>query len=271
MNIEEFQSRLKAIQDKAKGQDNYLKAEQLREAFSEEELDQKQLLGVLHYLTAQGIRIEGLDEPNTAPGTGKPGSGPEKTGKPAAESDKAAQEAEKKKQQLPLTPEEKAYLKTYLEGLPVTLDTAGGNALLKRLAEGESAALKLLSEGYLRRTAELAAQMRTEEILLADLIQEANLSLLDALTEAAGQAHDETWLLDKVQKGIEHALREQSEQKMADDSLVARVERLDEAVRELSDDEEDGKSPFSVNELAIILDMKVDEIQDILRLTGDDK
>lgn len=270
MNIDEFQSRLKAVQDKAREQDNYLKAEQLREAFSEKELDQKQLLGVLHYLTAQGIRIEGLDESNTAQKTGKQVSGSDQTQKQASEEDKTVQEADKKKQ-IPLTPEEKAYLKTYLEGLPEALDTEDGNTLLKRLAGGDSTALKVLSEGYLRRVADLAVQMHTEEILLADLIQEANLSLLDALTEAAVQEHDEAWLLDRVQKGIARVLEEQSEQKMADDSLVARVERLDKAVRELSDDEEDGKSPFSVNELAIILDMDVDEIRDTLRLTGDDK
>ena len=61
-----------------------------------------------------------------------------------------------------------------------------------------------------------------------------------------------------------------SQQKFADDSLIARVEKLENAVRELSDDE-DGKCEFSVAELAVILDMNVEEIRDTLRLTGDDK
>ena len=39
----------------------------------------------------------------------------------------------------------------------------------------------------------------------------------------------------------------------------------------LLNDDEDDKNAFSIDELAIILDMKVDEIRDILRLTGDDK
>ena len=51
---------------------------------------------------------------------------------------------------------------------------------------------------------------------------------------------------------------------------MARVEKLESAVRELNDDEDD-KNAFSIDELAIILDMKVDEIRDVLRLTGDDK
>lgn len=264
MNVGEFQNKLKVLQDKAKEQENILKAEQLREAFLEEELDRKQLAGVLHYLTAQGIRIEGGEQANTAPETANTVSGPDKTGTSVPEEDN-------KEKQVPLTPEEKAYLKTYLEGLPAPLDTDSGNALLKSLAQGAPDVMKRLSEGYLRRTAELASEMHTEDILLADLLQEANLSLMNALAGAAEQEHDEAWLLNEIRNGIQNVLEEQSERKMADDSLVARVERLDEAVRELSDDEDDGKAPFSVNELAVILDMDVDEIRDTLRLTGDDK
>ena len=53
------------------------------------------------------------------------------------------------------------------------------------------------------------------------------------------------------------------------DSLVARVEKLESAVKELTDD--DGETRFTLDELAVILDMKTDEIRDVLRLTGDDK
>ena len=46
-------------------------------------------------------------------------------------------------------------------------------------------------------------------------------------------------------------------------------EMVEHAVRDLNDGE-DEKNAFTIDELAIILDMKVDEIRDILRLTGDD-
>ena len=59
--------------------------------------------------------------------------------------------------------------------------------------------------------------------------------------------------------------------KFEDDYLVAKVEKLEAAVRELTEDEEDESSKFSVEELAIILDMDEEEIRDVLRLTGDDK
>ena len=41
------------------------------------------------------------------------------------------------------------------------------------------------------------------------------------------------------------------------------------AGKDLTDD--DGENRFTIDELAVILDMNVDEIRDILRLTGDDK
>ena len=40
-------------------------------------------------------------------------------------------------------------------------------------------------------------------------------------------------------------------------------------MKDLTDD--DGENRFTIDELAVILDMNVDEILDILRLTGDDK
>ena len=129
---------------------------------------------------------------------------------------------------------------------------------------------KTLASYYMKATAELAADMNAKEILLADLIQEANLSLIQALDNAGEELRDEEWLLAEVRKGILQVIEEQTQVKFADDSLVARVEKLESAVRELNDDEDD-KTAFSIDELAIILDMKVDEIRDILRLTGDDK
>ena len=52
---------------------------------------------------------------------------------------------------------------------------------------------------------------------------------------------------------------------------MAKVEKLEEAVRDLSEDEEGQETKFSIDELAIILDMDAEEIRDVLRLTGDDK
>ena len=243
MNVQEFQNKLKEVQELAKEHDNTLKAAEIRQVFDGCDLDKSQLLGVLKYLTSQGILIEGLET--------------------AGED---AKEPERKK--IPLTAEEEAYLKGYLEELP-ELPEINKEVLFTDLSEGQQDAMQTLTSYYMKTAADLAVEMNIEEMQLADLIQEANLCLIQALGNAGTERRDEEWLLDEVRKRIQLVIEEQTQRKFEDDSLVARVEKLESAVRELNDGE-DEKNAFTIDELAIILDMKVDEIRDILRLTGDD-
>ena len=193
--------------------------------------------------TSQGILIEGLET-----------AGEE------------AKEPEHKK--IPLTAEEEAYLKNYLEELPV-VDEVDADSVFEALAAGDQRALQTLTSYYMKTAADMAVEMNIEEMQLADLIQEANLCLIQALGTAGDECRDEKWLLSEMRKGTQLVLEEQTQRKFEDDSLVARVEKLEHAVRDLNDGE-DEKNAFTIDELAIILDMKVDEIRDILRLTGDD-
>ena len=55
MNVQEFQNKLKEIQTIAKANGNSLTTIQIRDTFAGMELDKTQLLGVLKYLTSQGI------------------------------------------------------------------------------------------------------------------------------------------------------------------------------------------------------------------------
>lgn len=244
MDVQEFQNKLKEIQKVAKDQGDSLTAAQIRETFGGSDLNRDQLMGVLRYLSTRGISIEGV-------AAGEP-----------------AEVKEKKK--VPLTPEEKAYLKEYTEALPEGGDKEARDAMFQRLSEGDPDAVQTLAACYLRVAADMAVEMNSEDIFLGDLIQEANVSLMQALGGAGEELRDEAWILGELRKGIQAVLDEQSQQKFADDSLVAKVEKLENAVRDLSDDE-DGKCEFSVAELAVILDMDVEEIRNTLRLTGDDK
>ena len=96
-------------------------------------------------------------------------------------------------------------------------------------------------------------------------------AIFTCMPEEEPKEKDEKWLLGRIRCGIRHAIEEQTQRKFEDDYLVAKVEKLEAAVRELTEDEEDESSKFSVEELAIILDMDEEEIRDVLRLTGDDK
>ena len=248
MDIVEFQRKLEEICALGEANGKVLTALQVRECFQGMELDKSQLLKVLQYLKLKGISIEGFEQ----------------------ETEETAAEETQEEERVPLTSEEEAYLKEYLEGIEaVKEEPEAAGKLFEALAGGESFAQSALSQRYLAHAARMAAEMNCREIPLADLIQEANLSLLTAIGEAGTDVKDEQWLLGCVRAGIRQAVEEQTQRRFGDDYLVAKVEKLEAAVKELADDDEETK--FSVDELAVILDMDVEEIRDVLRLTGDDK
>ncbi len=102
---------------------------------------------------------------------------------------------------------------------------------------------------------------------LADLIQEANVGLLMLLAEH-GEETDEKELIKLLRKEVKKAIDAADEQNFGDDCLVAKVQNLDSVMKELTEGDE-GEPKFSVEELAIMLDMDIDEMKDIIRLTGD--
>jgi DNA-directed RNA polymerase sigma subunit (sigma70/sigma32) len=256
MDILKFQEMLNDICGLARKNNKSLTIEQVQGFFAEAELSREQFMKVLQYLKLKNIQIDGMEIP-------------------AAAEESMGQE--NICESIPLTQEEEEYLKEYLEGLACQEDDVQtSEELFKALEAGESFAKEALANRYLRKAAELAAEKNCEEIYLADLIQEANISLLSALNrvgdgEIKEHALDENWLLAQIRIGIDEAIRLQTERKFADDCLVAKVEKLEEAVRDLSEDEEGQETKFSIDELAIILDMDAEEIRDVLRLTGDDK
>ena len=255
MEVAEFQEKLKGICELAQQNEKKLTQQQIREYCSGMELETEQLVKVLQYLKIQGIEIEGAAEVTKQ--------------EDAAETEENSQE-EKKGTREPLTEEEKEYLRDYLEGLSYNgTENKSAEELFQALGEGDALAGAELTQLYLPVAAQMAADMNCKEIHLADLIQEANVVLLTALEEPEPAVKDDTWMRLTLRKGIIAAIEEQLQQKFRDDCLVAKVEKLEAAVKHLTD--EDGETRFTVDELAVILDMQVDEIRDILRLTGDDK
>lgn len=257
MDIKLFQQKLNDICAIAEENNKQLSQQQIRDHFDESDLSTSQLVKILQYLKLKGITIEGADE---AAG--------------AARADAVSSESSDK-EELPgtraaLTAEEQAYLSDYMESFsPEGLDPDDLASLFQAFAKGDTAAEVALIQFYMAQAAQMATELNCEEIHLADLIQEANLALLASLKETDPQEKNDTWMRGRIRSGILHAIEEQTQQKFRDDYLVSKVENLEAAVKELTDD--DDATKFTIDELAVILDMNVDEIRDVLRLTGDDK
>lgn len=259
MNVKEFQEKLNEVCEAAEKNNKILTGAQMREFFVGMELDKQQLLKILQYLKAKGIAIEGMENV-----------------KEDSVKDDAIEQSEKdvieKREVLPLTPEEDAYVKRYLEEMCLEDYADVEEAeLLENWEMGVSGSREALTRYYMPKAVEIAIEMNCEEMFIADLIQEANLSLLMALGNPERDAVNEEWISRKIREGVAAVIEEQTQKKMGDDILVEKVQKLDEAIRELSEDEEDGESPFTIGELAVILDMQVDEIKDILRLAGENE
>lgn len=254
MDIAKFQEKLAEVCELGEKNGKILKPEQIKECFGEMDLDKSQLIKILQYLKLKGISIEGAEAIAAQP------------------VQETVDDQEKEEKKVPLLADEEAYLDEYLKGLEEQVQgERSTEELFELLAQGDVLAQAELSQRYLRQAAEMAVEMNCEEIFIADLIQEANISLLMALGEEGNDKKDEKWLFGKIRAGIRNAIEEQTQKKLEDDYLVAKVEKLEAAVRELTEDDDDESAKFSVEELAIILDMDEEEIRDVLRLTGDDK
>lgn len=143
------------------------------------------------------------------------------------------------------------------------------HALLGRVMRGDEAAKARLIESYLPLICEAAGNFENEEVLLEDLIQEGNLGLLEALgsleqfdSPAACSAH----ILNTINEAMARTVTSSREKREADGHIVSRVNHLNEAVKNL---ERDLEHKVSAEELSAYLEMPLQEIRDILRMSGD--
>ena len=250
MEIQEFQKKLAQLSQKANEHGKVLKGEQIRTFFEGMDLDREQLLQIFRYFKSQGIHIEGISFSD------EQGSQPEETEKEKAKKEAEEKALEQENRQMAdriqgnqcLTAEDKEYLSHYKESLKKPEETE------ERL------------EQFLPLAADLAAEMFRDGMNLADLIQEANISLLNIFAGDMEGVSDSD-IRERLRKGVKEAANMQDEQKFEDDCLVAKVQNLDNVMKDLTDGDE-GEPKFSVEELAIMLDMDIDEMKDIIRLTG---
>ena len=109
--------------------------------------------------------------------------------------------------------------------------------------------------------------MHTRDFFLMDLVQEGNVGLLVALESVVKAETAEQAIDAAVRETISDFMEEHRVQKHKDNTVVNKVNRLKDAIEELSDGDD---MDFSVAELSAYLDMSVEEIEDILRIAGEE-
>lgn len=238
----EFLKKLNDLVTVVREKGNQITVDEVKTYFSGMDLNEEQIELVFDYLLAQKVVVKGYI----------------KMDMPVSE-----------ETQLVLTEDEEAYLKEYQEDLkafkPVTEQER--EELFAKMIKGDSHAKNRIVENYLQDVIGIAKEMYHPEIFLGDLIQEGNVGLIlgAELVTDAETAHQT--ITEQIRQSIQMLIEEHTELSSRDKKMVEKVAMLDESIKTLT--EELGRK-VTIDELAVYMGMTEDEIDDILKLTGED-
>ena len=238
----EFLKKLNDLVTVVREKGNQITVNEVRTYFSGMDLNEEQIELVFDYLLAQKVVVKGyikMDMPV---------------------SDEA---------QLVLTEDEEAYLKEYQEDLKAfkVVSEQEREVLFEKMIKGDSRAKNRVVEMYLQDVIEIAKEMYHPEIFLGDLIQEGNVGLILGTEMVTDTETAHQTITEQIRQSIQMLIEEHTELSSRDKKMVEKVEMLDESIKTLT--EELGRK-VTIDELAIYMGMTEDEIDDILKLTGED-
>lgn len=236
----EFLNKLNELVKVAKGKGSTVEIDEVK-AFFEGALTEEQFELVFDYLLAQKVVVKGYFKM------------PE----------------EEVKETVTYSEEEIAYLEEYCKDLKAFKDAKEGEKeeLFSALLRGDDSVKERLIGIYLKEVVEIAKEMYTEGIFIGDLIQEGNVGLilgLDMLTDVES-AHQV--IVEQVRQNIQLAIEEYAELSQRDKKMIEKVAMLDEGIKSLT--EELGRK-VTIDELALHMGMTEEEIEDVLRLMGEE-
>lgn len=256
MEVREFQEKLEQVMNLAMSHDKNLTNEEILNIFGLNQLSTAQLQSLYEYLKVQGIRIQGADL-NTIDFSSK-----------EALSDIEESSKKEDKEQVPLADDDARCLEEYREYMQTLPSEKPGERaqLLASYGGGDTSVLERLTQLYLPDILAYARKIYRNDIFIGDLIQEGNLGILTVLPEDIPETDGDIWMKTQIYSHMNQWLEEQTEQKIHDNYMVEKVRKLEAAIREISDDD---NQKFSIEELSAYLDMDEDEIRAVLNLTGE--
>jgi RNA polymerase primary sigma factor len=168
-----------------------------------------------------------------------------------------------------LSEEDRKMLDFYLEDLEAVLPLTGGEIealaaqLVGRDEDAREAARLRLTEGNLHYAVILAREFAGKGVPLVDLIQEANLGLMESLDAyGAGDGDLEDWLEKGARKALRAIVKEEEGFARMQEDMTNAANRVLEAVKE--QEAEEGRA-LSAEELAERLGMPVSRVEAVLK------
>ncbi len=232
----EFAEILKLVTRTARENKNTISKEQIDMAFSELDLDEKQLTMVYDYLKSRKI------------GVGENVSFDED-----------------------LTEEEKNYLDDYIESLKSIDKLSDGEleALQMSAIAGDKSAQDKLIENYLPLVVDVARMYSEQGVFIEDLIGEGNVALTKGVTmlEAVGEPQEvEAFLYKLILDAMEKIIQENLSEDAGMQKVLNLVNEVADKAKELS---EDLRRKVTVEELMEETGWDEDKIRDAIKFSGD--
>ncbi|MCD7840974.1 MAG: hypothetical protein LUG56_00725 [Lachnospiraceae bacterium] len=261
-----FRERLTDLKAAADETGGILTQEEIRSILKDMPLTEEHFQLIYEYLAGQGIRVA---ESEKQAGSRQHKDRQDKTASDGKASDEdALEEADPEEE---TSDDSRLSLSMYLEELETLsdVDDEEETLLIERTKNGDSLAKERLIGIYLPLICTMAEDYGEEDLSSEDLIQEGNLGLLTAMesldqfeSAAACRAH----IINTVRCAMEKAVSDSRDGQKMDNGLVSRVNHLNEAVHNL---ERDLGHKVSAEEVSAYLEMPIGEIEDLLRVTGD--
>ncbi len=167
-----------------------------------------------------------------------------------------------------LEPEEQSFKQLYEEELKLL--GVGNKEEIAQLCErarlGEDVS-GLLSEAFLPIVYEEALKYQGCAMMLGDLVQEANLSLILAIGELTGDEQDVYgFIMDKVSFTLDSLTEGEKERNLEAKRVATKLNRLLDLVETLNKDHFD----YTIEDIAAGMEMDLEELEELLRIAGED-
>lgn len=236
-----FRTALAALSASAEMKNRKLTKEDVAEFLQDMELNQEQYQLVYAYLASKKIQVEGVEMPAIP------------------------------REEIPYTEEEQEFLNQYKKDMRYVKKQSPDAlaSLFDHAADGEDMAKKMLIEHYMDRVLAVAKEYAHQGLLIQDLVQEGNLGLMigvDTLGLKDADISCEAHLENEVHRAIRMALDEQNGSRDTEEQVTEKLNKLADSITELT---EDLGRQITPEELSMYLDMPLEEIEDLLRIAGE--
>lgn len=140
--------------------------------------------------------------------------------------------------------------------------------LYQKAMNGDKDAKETIVCQYLNQVMEMAKLYEGQGVLYEDLVQEGNIGLimgLDLLGCCESMEEIPGFLGKMIMDAMEASINEQSEESNFEETLLQKAEKIDKAVTKKK---EELQRKIKISEVAELVEMTVDEIEEVLTLSG---